>query len=36
MPTAVSLYAIGIWILVGFCTGLGWAMGSWLWGRVVR
>jgi len=35
MPTTVSLYACGVWILVGVCTGAGWAFGHWLIGRLL-
>ena len=36
MPTAVTLYLVGVWFLVGFFTGLGWALASWLVGRIMR
>jgi hypothetical protein len=36
MPMTISLQLIGIWFCVGFFTGLGWALASWLVGRVIR
>jgi hypothetical protein len=36
MPTTISLYDVGIWCCVGFFTGAGWALGSWLVGRILR
>lgn len=36
MPSTVSLYECGVWFCVGFFTGLGWAIASWLVGRVFR
>ena len=36
MPTNLSLYAALVWFVVGFVTGLGWAIGSWLAGRLLR
>lgn len=34
MPTTISLYAIGVWFLVGFFTGVGWALGARLVSRL--
>jgi hypothetical protein len=34
MPTTISFVLIGIWICVGFFTGLGWAFGTWVAGRL--
>jgi hypothetical protein len=36
MPVTISLYAVGVWVCVGFFTGLGWTLGAWLVGRVTR
>ena len=36
MPTDVSLYLLGVWFCVGFFTGAGWALGSWVIGRLLR
>lgn len=30
MPVTLSWAAAEIWVCVGFCTGAGWALGSWL------
>lgn len=36
MPETVTLYLAGVWLCVGFCTGLGWSLASVLVSRVVR
>lgn len=36
MPITISLYAVAIWAAVGFFTGAGWALGTWLVGRILR
>ena len=36
MPATVSLYLIGVWFCVGFFTGFGWALASWVVGRLLR
>lgn len=36
MPSTVSLYLIGVWCCVGFFTGAGWALGTWLVGKLTR
>jgi len=35
MPSTVNLNLIGVWFCVGFFTGAGWAIASWLVGRVL-
>jgi len=34
MPSKIDVYQIGVWFCVGFFTGAGWAIASWLVGRV--
>jgi hypothetical protein len=34
MPTKFSLELIGVWFCVGFFTGAGWAVATWLVGRI--
>lgn len=36
MPATVTLYLIGVWFCVGFFTGLGWFLASWLISRLTR
>jgi hypothetical protein len=36
MPETISLYAVGVWLCVGFFVGAGWALGVWLVGKVTR
>jgi len=36
MPETVTLYGIGVWTCVGFFTGAGWALASWLVSRITR
>lgn len=36
MPSTLSLYEVGVWFVVGFCTGAGWALGAWLVGKILR
>lgn len=36
MPSDISLHLIGVWFCVGFFTGIGWALGSWIVSRVLR
>jgi hypothetical protein len=36
MPTTISLYQVGVWLAVGFCTGAGWTAAAWLVTRVLR
>jgi hypothetical protein len=35
MPSTVNLYLIGVWFCVGFFTGAGWAIATWLVGRII-
>jgi hypothetical protein len=35
MPATITLYLIGVWICVGFFTGFGWSVGSWLAARLL-
>ena len=35
MPVTITLYLIGVWFCVGFFTGLGWAIASWVVGRTL-
>ncbi len=32
MPNTITLYAVGVWFVVGFFVGAGWALG----GRLFR
>jgi hypothetical protein len=34
MPSKIDLYQIGVWFCVGFFTGAGWAIATWLVGRI--
>ena len=34
MPTKLNLELIGVWFCVGFFTGAGWAVATWLVGRI--
>jgi hypothetical protein len=36
MPNEITLYQIGVWFCVGLFTGAGWALGSWIIGRLLR
>ena len=36
MPTTVTLYEMGVWFLVGFSTGVGWAFGTAVVARILR
>lgn len=36
MPTAISLYLVGVWFAVGLVTGAGWALGAWIVARLTR
>jgi hypothetical protein len=36
MPELLTPYAVLVWLLVGFFTGVGWALGHKLVGRFVR
>lgn len=36
MPTTISLSQIGVWCGVGFFTGAGWALGTFLVSRIFR
>lgn len=36
MPTAISVMGCVTWACVGFFTGLGWALGTWVVGRLTR
>ncbi len=36
MPTAISVMSCVTWVCVGFCVGLGWTLGAWLIGKIVR
>jgi hypothetical protein len=36
MPTALTAYAALVWLVVGFCVGLGWALAQLLVSRAVR
>lgn len=35
MPTTITLYLIAVWFCVGFFTGCGWHIASWLVGRTL-
>jgi hypothetical protein len=35
MPSTVTPYLIGVWFCVGFFTGAGWAVATWLVGRIL-
>ena len=35
MPTKVNLELIIVWACVGFFTGAGWAVATWLVGRIL-
>jgi len=35
MPSKIDLHLIGIWFCVGFFTGAGWAIATWLVGRIL-
>ena len=35
MVPALSLYVILVWSLWGFFMGMGWAVGTWLIGKVL-
>lgn len=35
MPATISFPLIGIWCAVGFFTGIGWATGVWVVGRIL-
>lgn len=34
MPQTITAQLIGIWFCVGFFTGLGWALATWLVARI--
>jgi hypothetical protein len=36
MPEAITLYLLGVWIVVGLCVGFGWGLGQWVAGRLTR
>jgi len=36
MPNTITLYQVGVWVSVGFFTGAGWALGSWIVARILR
>ena len=36
MPGVITPYAVLVWFSVGLFTGVGWTLGAWLIGRVVR
>ncbi len=36
MPATISLYLCAVWFGVGFFAGVGWTLGSWLVGRLLR
>jgi len=35
MPQIIDLYLIGVWFCVGFFTGLGWTLGTWVMSRAL-
>jgi hypothetical protein len=35
MPTKVNVELIIVWACVGFFTGAGWAVATWLVGRIL-
>jgi hypothetical protein len=35
MPSTVNLHLVGVWFCVGFFTGAGWAVATWLVGRII-
>lgn len=36
MPSTISVFIVSVWTAVGFFTGAGWALGTWLVGRILR
>jgi len=36
MPSTIDIYLIGVWLGVGFFTGLGWCIAAWLIARATR
>jgi hypothetical protein len=36
MPNEITLYLFLVWLCVGFFTGAGWVLGSWIVGRLLR
>jgi len=36
MPTDLSAHSILVWFCVGFFTGFGWALGTWIVNRLLR
>jgi len=36
MPSTLTPYALLVWFCVGLFTGLGWACGAWLVGRILK
>lgn len=36
MPSTITFYLVGVWFAVGFVVGAGWALGTWLVGRILR
>lgn len=36
MPSTISLFLVAVWTAVGFFAGVGWALGAWLVGRILR
>ena len=36
MPLSVTLYAIGVWFLVGMFVGAGWTFGALVVGKILR
>jgi hypothetical protein len=35
MPSDISLHLIAVWFCVGFFTGAGWALGTWIINRLL-
>jgi len=36
MPSTITLYEVWVWFAVGFFTGAGWALASWIVNRIFR
>lgn len=36
MPSAITLEAMLVWLVVGFCVGFGWALGGWIVGKIFK
>jgi hypothetical protein len=36
MAMTISLYTMGVWFVWGVIMGFGWAIGQWLWQKIVN